>query len=64
LGVTEEALQAALGDPSQGPPDFAAAAEALGVAEADLLTALGVPANGQPPAGQGPGGGQPPANRP
>jgi len=64
LGVTEEALQVALGDPSQGPPDFAAAAEALGVAEADLLTALGVPANGQPPAGQGPGGGQPPANRP
>ncbi len=57
LGITEEALKAALGDPSQGPPDFAAAAQALGVTEADLLAALGAPADGQPPAGN-----QPPAS--
>jgi len=62
LGVTEEALQAALGDPSQGQPDFAAAAEVLGVTEEGLLAALGVPTDGQPstdgqpPAGQAPGG--------
>lgn len=42
LGVTEEALQDALGDPSQGPPDFAAAAQVLGVTEADLMVALGI----------------------
>jgi len=56
LNVTEEALQAALGDPSQGQPDFAAAAQALGVSEADLLAALGMSADGQP---QRPDGGQP-----
>jgi len=51
LGVTEEALQAALGDPSQGPPDFAAAAETLGITESDLIAALGISVGGQPPAG-------------
>lgn len=40
LGVTEDALVAALGDPSQGPPDFAAAAKTLGITEADLMAAL------------------------
>jgi hypothetical protein len=50
LGVTEDALKAALGDPSQGKPDFAAAAQKLGVTEADLMAALGVPSGGQPPA--------------
>ena len=46
LGVTEEALQAALGDPSQGPPDLAAAAQTLGVTESKLIDALGPPADG------------------
>jgi hypothetical protein len=50
LGVTEDALKAALGDPSQGQPDFAAAAKTLGVTEAVLKAALGVPTEGQPPA--------------
>jgi len=58
LGVTEEALQAALGDPSQGLPDFAVAAQALGVTESDLIGALGVPAGGLPSIGQ------PPTNSP
>ena len=58
LGVTEEALMAALGDPSQGPLDFAAAAAALGVTEADLMAALGIAEGGMPPAGQ------PPTNTP
>ena len=42
LGVTEEALKTALGDPQQGPPDLAAAAAQLGVAEEALTDALGV----------------------
>lgn len=42
LGVTEEALMAALGDPTQGPPDFDAAAETLGVTAAELESAMGV----------------------
>ncbi len=52
LGVSEEALIAALGDPSQGAPDFAAAAEALGVAEDVLMSALGGSPEdgGMPPA--------------
>jgi len=49
LGITEEALQAALGDPSQGPPDFAAAAKQLGITEQELIAALGVPLPNQPP---------------
>ena len=61
LGVTEEALQAALGDPTQGPPDFAAAAQALGVTESALIDALGSPADAMPPAGQP--NGQPPMGR-
>ncbi|GAB4263193.1 MAG: hypothetical protein Kow0080_01280 [Candidatus Promineifilaceae bacterium] len=51
LGVSEEVLQAALGDPTQGPPDFAAAAQTLGVTEEALMNALGVPA-GRPQGGQ------------
>jgi len=46
LGVTEEALRAALGNPSQGPPDFTAAAAQLGVTEQALIAALGLPADG------------------
>lgn len=53
LGVTEEALREALGDPNQGPPDLAAAAAVLGVTEEALSEALGSGAPGgnqQPPA--------------
>ncbi|MBW8011428.1 MAG: DUF1566 domain-containing protein [Chloroflexi bacterium] len=46
LGVTEEALAAALGDPSQGQPDIRAAAEILGVSQEALETALGIPVGG------------------
>jgi hypothetical protein len=50
LGVTEDALRAALGAP---PPDFDAAAAELGVTVEELIAALGIPAGGppQPPAG-------------
>jgi len=41
LGVTEEALKEALGDPSQGAPDLAAAAESLGVTTEALENAMG-----------------------
>ncbi len=55
LGVTEEALIAALGDLSQGPPDFATAAATLGVTEEALMEALGITGQpGQP--GDQPGG--------
>ena len=64
LGLTEEALQAALGDPSQGPPDFATAAQQLSVTEAELIVALGIAGGNMPPAGGQPGGGQPPTNAP
>ena len=47
LGMAEEALQAALGDSTQGRPDFAAAAQELGVTEETLIAALGVQAGGQ-----------------
>jgi len=49
LGITEQALRAALGPP---PPDFAAAAAQLGITEQALRNALGVQAGGNP--GQGP----------
>ena len=55
LGVTEEALKAALGAP---PPDLAAAATTLDVTEEALIAALGIPAGG-PRNG---GGGQPSTN--
>ncbi|MFA7108447.1 MAG: DUF1566 domain-containing protein [Sphaerochaetaceae bacterium] len=42
LGVTGEALIAALGDPTQGPPDFAVTATTLGVTEAELMDALAI----------------------
>jgi hypothetical protein len=51
LGVSEEALIAALGDLSQGPPDVAAAAAALGVSEEDLMEVLGGPQGGALPQG-------------
>ena len=47
LGVTEETLRNALGDPSQGPPDLRAAGALLGVTHETLIAALGVP--GGPP---------------
>ena len=40
LGVTEEELEAALGEPGQAPPDFAAAATEFGVTEEVLMEAL------------------------
>jgi len=43
LGVTEDALVAAMGDPADGPPDFDAAAFSLGVSLEDLMAALGPP---------------------
>jgi hypothetical protein len=60
LGVSEEALRAALGDPSQGRPDLAAAASQLGVTEQELAAALGLPAGGPAPDA----GGQPPQQAP
>jgi hypothetical protein len=54
LGVTLEALQSALGDPSQGPPDFTAAARQLSVTESDLMDALGLAEGNMPLAGQPP----------
>ena len=48
LGMTEQTLHDALGDPGQGPPDHAAAAVILGVSEEELITALGVPTRGFP----------------
>ena len=49
LGVTEDALRAALGDASQGRPDLATAAAKLGVTEQQLIDALGLPAGGPLP---------------
>ncbi|MBK1724773.1 hypothetical protein CKO23_21615 [Thiocystis violacea] len=45
LGVTEEALIAALGDPGQSEPDYEAAAAALGVTVEALQAALAVDAD-------------------
>ena len=70
LGVTEDALKAALGEPGQGKPDLANVATELGVTEEALIDALGIPAGGQqggqgtPPNGGQPNGGQPPAGSP
>jgi hypothetical protein len=55
LGVSVEALRAALGEPGQGPPDLAAAAAQLNVSVEALREALGLPGGG-PLAGQRPGG--------
>ncbi len=43
LGVTEEELQAALGEPGQGQKTFVDAAATLGVTEKELMEALRVP---------------------
>jgi hypothetical protein len=51
LGITEEALMEALGEPGLAPPDFAAAAAELGVTEEALMEALGASA-GAPPTDQ------------
>lgn len=58
LGVTEDAIRSALGEPNPGPPDFAAVARALGVSEADLMVALGIRDN------RGMSNNQPPTSRP
>ncbi|MDC7238791.1 MAG: hypothetical protein PQJ50_00390 [Spirochaetales bacterium] len=42
LGITEEELISALGEPGQGPPDFSKAAETLGISEEELKEALGM----------------------
>ena len=44
LGVTEDVLKEAMGDPRDGRPDFTKIAETLGVTEEELITALGLPA--------------------
>jgi hypothetical protein len=49
LGLNEEQLKAALGDPGQGPPNLRKAAARLGVSVEVLASALGVP-GGAPPA--------------
>lgn len=40
LGVSEDVLMEAMGDPREGAPDTAAIAEALGVSETDLMDAM------------------------
>ncbi len=42
LGITEDALKAALGEPGQDAPDFAVVAATLGISEEVLMEALGV----------------------
>ncbi|WFB37751.1 DUF1566 domain-containing protein [Kiritimatiellota bacterium B12222] len=54
LGISEELLITALGDPQKGPPNFANAAASLGVTEAELFTALGVSKDTRPPEGKAP----------
>ena len=56
LGVTEQQLRNALGDPSQGRPDIATAAEQLGISEESLREALGLPEGGHSPGRPGPAG--------
>jgi hypothetical protein len=53
LGVTEEVLRQALGDPHQGPPNLAMVAAQLGVTDQALMEALGVRPGGPRPDGQG-----------
>ncbi len=43
LGVTEEELRTALGEPGEGQTTFAVAAAKLGVSEEELIEALGIP---------------------
>ncbi|MBT3190644.1 MAG: hypothetical protein HN736_13205 [Anaerolineae bacterium] len=51
LGITEDELKSAMGEPGQGPPDFLTVAAQLGISEEALITALGLPAGG-PDGGQ------------
>ncbi|MCP5099359.1 MAG: DUF1566 domain-containing protein [Chloroflexi bacterium] len=48
LGVSEEALHSALGEPGQGRPDFQAVAQQLGITIEALQAALGTPNQSQP----------------
>jgi hypothetical protein len=43
LGITEEELAAAMGDPSQGPPDLEAVARILGIDIEEMRAALPPP---------------------
>jgi hypothetical protein len=52
-----------LGDVTQGPIDLKAAAEKLGVSEASLQEALGIPAGGPPQGGLPPDNGSVPSNQ-
>ncbi len=61
LGVTENQLQNALGDSSQGPVDLATAAKQLGVSEEALRQALGFPGGSAPPGGLPPSVGAQPS---
>ena len=49
LGVTEEALMEAIGEPGEGEGDFEAAAAELGVTEEELIDALGIAEGGTQP---------------
>lgn len=51
LGITEDALIAAMGTPGQQPPDFASVAKTLGITETQLMDALGIVGGGMPPQG-------------
>lgn len=62
LGVTEEQLEAAIGESGRGPMDMTAAAQQLGVSEDDLREALGFPAGGPPRSGPPQDGSAPPAS--
>ena len=50
LGISEEDLKSAFGEPGQGKPDLAVIATALGITEKALSDAMGLPAGG--PAGE------------
>ena len=54
LGAAEQQLRNALGNPGQGPPDFAAAAKQLNVSEEALREALGFPQWTPPSSGSPP----------
>lgn len=55
LGVTEDALLAALGEPGQGPPDLQAVADTLGLTLEEISAVLDMQGGG-PPQGGGNGG--------
>ncbi len=50
LGLSEDEVLSAFGEPSQGLPDFAAIAAKLGITEEELMSALGDMGAGAPPS--------------